>query len=98
MRLIFVGISMCLLAGFPAAAQSPVAPATGNAGPETRQGPLAGANTFSEQAIRGRLEGAGFTRVMGLQLDQQGIWRATAMRNKAMVPVAIDYRMEIFEG
>jgi hypothetical protein len=94
MRALLIAVvagSLCsTMAGAQTAAVSPGAPAA-------VQGPLTGTNTFSERVIRQRLEGAGYTRIMGLRLDEQGIWRGTAMHNKAMVPVAIDYRMEVFE-
>jgi hypothetical protein len=65
--------------------------------PLNAEGPLKGTNTFSERDVRGRLEGAGYTRIMGLRLDDDGIWRGTAMRDKTMLPFSLDYRMAIFE-
>jgi hypothetical protein len=59
--------------------------------------PLPGSNSFTENQIRERLEGNGFTGVTGLRKDDQGVWRGTAMRNGASTPVAVDYRGNIFQ-
>jgi hypothetical protein len=60
-------------------------------------GPLPGANSFTENQARERLETGGFSGVTNLRKDDQGIWRGTAMRNGASVPVAVDYRGNIFQ-
>jgi hypothetical protein len=59
--------------------------------------PLPGANSFTETQVRERLEAAGFTGATGLRKDEQGIWRGTAMRNGSSLPVAVDYRGNIFQ-
>jgi hypothetical protein len=59
--------------------------------------PLPGANSFTENQVRERLESNGFTGVTALRKDDQGIWRGTAMRNGTSTPVAIDYRGNIFQ-
>jgi hypothetical protein len=60
-------------------------------------GPLPGANSFTENQVRERLETGGYSTVTGLRKDDQGIWRGTASRNGANVPVAVDYRGNIFQ-
>lgn len=60
-------------------------------------GPLPGANSFTENQVRERLETGGYSAVTGLRKDDQGIWRGTASRNGANVPVAVDYRGNIFQ-
>jgi hypothetical protein len=59
--------------------------------------PLPGSNSFTEMQVRERLESNGFTNVMDLRKDDQGIWRGKAMRNGAGTPVAVDYRGNIFQ-
>ncbi len=82
----------------PAAAQtSTTSPMpTPRAGVDTNA-PLPGANSFTENQVRERLESNGFTGATGLRKDDQGIWRGTAMRNGASTPVAVDYRGNIFQ-
>ena len=59
--------------------------------------PLPGANSFTENQVRERLESNGFTAVAGLRKTEDGIWRGTAMRSGATTPVAVDYRGNIFQ-
>ncbi|WP_135470140.1 hypothetical protein [Crenalkalicoccus roseus] len=58
-----------------------------------QRGPLeTGANSFTEQQARSRIESAGFTNVGPLTLDGQGIWRGPAMRDGQQVTVGLDFR------
>jgi hypothetical protein len=57
--------------------------------------PVAGANSFTEAQATERLEAAGFTSIEGLKLDDQGIWRAMAMKDSKSVEVALDYQGNI---
>jgi hypothetical protein len=59
--------------------------------------PLPGANSFTENQVRERLETNGFSGVANLRKDDNGIWRGTATRNGASVPVAVDYRGNVFQ-
>lgn len=54
--------------------------------------PVSGANSFTEGQARSRLRDRGFTKVSGLKLDHQGIWRAKATKDGKPVTVALDYR------
>ncbi len=54
-----------------------------------------GANSFTENQARTRLEGAGLSNVTELQKDDQGIWRGKAMRNGQNVTVGFDYKGNI---
>jgi hypothetical protein len=51
-----------------------------------------GANSFTEDQARSRIEDAGFGDVTELTQDDQGIWRAKAMRDGKPVSVGIDYK------
>ena len=51
-----------------------------------------GANSFTEAQARSRFEAQGFTAVMDLRKDDQGIWRGKATRNGQQVGVALDYK------
>lgn len=86
------------LCALPALAQTP----TTSPLPAPRPGvdttaPLPGANSFTEEQVRERLESNGYASVTALRKDQQGIWRGTAMRNGGTLPVAVDYRGNIFQ-
>jgi putative membrane protein len=60
--------------------------------------PLPGANSFTEAQVKTRLEEHGFTDVMGLKLDDQGIWRGTAKLQTTRFDIAVDYRGNIVYG
>lgn len=60
-------------------------------GPTTTT-PATGANSFTEDQARKRIEEAGFTNVTGLTLDAEGIWRGQAERNGVATSVGLDYQ------
>jgi putative membrane protein len=56
----------------------------------TQQTP--GANSFTEDQARGRIEHAGYTNVTALTQGTDGVWHGTAMRGGSSVAVSVDYR------
>ena len=58
----------------------------------TQQPPVAGANSFTENQAKDRIEKAGYAEVTGLKKDDQGIWRATAKQADKQVNVALDFQ------
>ena len=54
--------------------------------------PLVGANSFTEAQAKDRIEAAGFVNVGALAKDQDGIWRASAMKSGNPVKVAVDFK------
>jgi len=54
--------------------------------------PVKGANSFTEEQARQRIEAAGYTGVTNLKLDDQGVWQSTAMKNGKSMAVAMDYQ------
>lgn len=54
-----------------------------------------GKNSFTESQAKARLEGAGFTHVGALVLDEQGIWRGTADKGAMTVNVGLDFKGRI---
>ena len=77
-------------------AASGPAPATTTTAPlRTNEAPVAGANSFTEGQARARIEERGFAQVTDLKKDDQGIWRATAMKDGKSVAVALDYQGNI---
>jgi hypothetical protein len=57
--------------------------------------PVEGANSFTESQAQERIAEAGFTDVSGLRLDDQGVWRGTAMKDGKSTPVGLDYQGNI---
>jgi hypothetical protein len=57
--------------------------------------PVEGANSFTESQAQERIAEAGFTDVSGLKLDDQGVWRGTAMKDGKSTPVGLDYQGNI---
>jgi hypothetical protein len=84
---------------------SPVSPAPSSttAAPSTRatpdaNAPLPGANSFTLNQAKGRIEESGYTKVMGLAKDSNGVWRGTATKDGRSQNVAIDFRGNIVVG
>lgn len=75
-----------------AATASPPAVTASNANSKTAAAPVKGANSFTMDEARRRIEAGGFSQVSGLQKDGDGIWRGQAMQDGASVPVYRDYR------
>lgn len=82
----------------PAPTQSP--PASTGPGnnainrPDTNSpgAPVAGANSFTEGQAKSRIESHGFTGVSGLKKDDNGIWRATGMKDGRSQNVSVDFQ------
>jgi hypothetical protein len=73
----------------------PPAVVTDHADSHNPAAPVPGKNSFTEGEARDRLEHHGYSAVSGLQLDDQQIWRATAMKDGHSVKVALDYQGNI---
>lgn len=69
--------------------------AVGQPGQTDAGAPLPGANSFTEAQARGRIEKLGFTNVVGLTKDVNGVWRGKAMKDGKTQDVAVDYRGNI---
>ncbi|MBW9115614.1 PepSY domain-containing protein [Rhizobium cauense] len=54
--------------------------------------PVAGKNSFTEAQAKERIEGAGYTDVTGLKLDDQGVWRAMAKKDGKNGGVSLDFQ------
>ena len=57
-----------------------------------QQPPLSGANSFTEAQAKDRIGKAGYQSVSGLQKDEAGVWRGTAMKEGKQVKIALDFR------
>jgi hypothetical protein len=76
----------------PAASPPAINPPTATAPSTDPNGPLPGANSFTETQAKHRIEKAGFTQVSNLKKDEQGIWRAAAKKGDKQTNVALDFR------
>lgn len=54
--------------------------------------PVEGANSFTEDQAKERLEKAGYSNVTNLKKAESGIWTASAMKSGMPVSVALDYQ------
>ncbi|MDF2810777.1 MAG: hypothetical protein K0S56_1808 [Microvirga sp.] len=93
---IAIGLAGPALAQTPPSNPNPDTPAvTGSDTPQPAQ-PAKGANSFTEDQAKSRIEAKGFSNVTGLAKDDDGIWRGKAMKNGASHNVALDYQGNVF--
>jgi len=60
--------------------------------------PLSGANSFTEDQAKDRIQAAGFSDVSKLTKDDQGIWRGQASKGGKNTTVALDYKGNVVAG
>ncbi len=62
--------------------------------PDTKNptAPVEGANSFTEDQAKSRIEKAGFSDVKNLMKDDKGIWMAKGMKDGKSVSIALDYQ------
>jgi hypothetical protein len=101
MRKILLALTAVLMASSAGFAQSQK-PTTSQetpavATPDTKNpgAPVQGKNSFTESQAKSRLEKAGYANITNLQLDDQGVWRASATKDSKPVQVALDYQGNI---
>jgi hypothetical protein len=92
------------LALTPAAALAQEGDTTGSISPpvvtpdgSNANAPVPGENSFTEQQVRERLAAAGYTGIGSLNLDSDGVWRTTAIKEDTLVSLGFDYQGNIVE-
>jgi hypothetical protein len=106
LKILFPLAMTVVIAGGAFAAETPAGAPTQNLlernqaintepGPSTAA-PAKGANSFTEAQARSRIEEEGYTNVTALKLDQDGIWRGTAMHRGQSLAVALDFKGDVF--
>ncbi|ANT53283.1 DUF4142 domain-containing protein [Mesorhizobium amorphae] len=60
--------------------------------------PLSGANSFTEDQAKSRIQDAGFSDVSKLAKDDEGIWRGQANKDGKNTSVALDYKGNVVAG
>ncbi len=58
----------------------------------TPNAPVAGANSFTENQAKSRIESNGFSNVTNLKKDGAGVWRGTAMKAGRSQAVSLDFQ------
>jgi opacity protein-like surface antigen len=76
----------------PKPTTDPQTPAVSTPGEKNPTAPVEGANSFTEGQAKSRIEGAGYSDVTGLKLDDKGIWQAGAKKDGKSVKVGLDYQ------
>ncbi|HTZ69187.1 MAG TPA: hypothetical protein VMB71_00915 [Acetobacteraceae bacterium] len=59
--------------------------------------PAKGANSFTKDQARRRIQKKGFSHVMDLAKDHDGVWRGTARKDGQSVNVWLDYKGNVGE-
>jgi hypothetical protein len=54
--------------------------------------PVAGANSFTENQAKSRIESNGYSNVSALRKDDSGVWRGKATRDGKTVNVSLDFQ------
>jgi putative membrane protein len=54
--------------------------------------PVPGANSFTENQVKSRIEGAGYTNVTALKKDDNGVWTGSANKGGQTVVVKVDFQ------
>ena len=54
--------------------------------------PAAGHNSFTMSQAKGHIEKSGYTDVMGLAKDKDGLWQGKAVKDGKSVGVSLDYQ------
>ncbi len=54
--------------------------------------PAAGANSFTEDQAKARIESRGYSNVTSLVKDEAGIWRGKAQKDQRAMDVSLDFQ------
>ncbi len=98
MRLLYSAAIILALTASAAVAQNPPANngpnnnAINGTGGNNPGAPVKGANSFTEGQAKSRIEARGYTQVKGLQKDDSGVWRGTAMKDGKSTTVSVDFQ------
>lgn len=76
----------------PKPTTDPQTPAVATPEEKNPTAPVEGANSFTEDQAKSRIEAAGYSDVTGLKLDDKGIWQASAKKDAKAVTVGLDYQ------
>lgn len=99
MKNMVLAAALVSASAFSALAQTTPAPTSNGdtpavATPDSKNAtaPVEGANSFTQDQAKSRIEKAGFTDVKNLMKDDKGIWMAAGMKDGKAVNIALDYQ------
>ncbi|MDW5316882.1 PepSY domain-containing protein [Rhizobium sp. PL01] len=103
MKKLFFAAALVGASALNSFAQTATPPATADgdtpavATPDTTNtmAPVEGANSFTEAQAKERIEGAGYSAVSDMKLDDKGIWQAMGTKDGKPVAVSLDYQGNI---
>jgi putative membrane protein len=81
-----------------ASGETSTTPAVNTSDTDNPAAPVAGANSFTEDQAKSRIEEAGYSDVTGLAKDEQGIWRGKAAKDGKTSDVALDFQGNVTSG
>jgi hypothetical protein len=76
----------------PPAKDGPNNNAVNSAGQNNSNAPVAGRNSFTEGQARSKIEDAGYTGVIELKKDDNGVWRGKANKGGSVEAVSVDFQ------
>jgi hypothetical protein len=76
----------------PPAKDGPNNNAVNSAGQNNSNAPVAGRNSFTEGQAKSKIKDAGYTGVVELKKDDNGIWRGKAKKGESTMPVSVDFQ------
>jgi hypothetical protein len=74
------------------AQQGPQNPAVKDMHQNNSSTPVAGSNSFTQAEAKSQIEAKGYSHVVRLRKDEQGVWRGRAMKDGHTGPVSVDYQ------
>ena len=98
MKKLVLAALVAALPSFAAIAQTSSTSPMPTPAPADQNAPLPGANSFTEGQAKSRLESNGYTNVMDLKKDDNGVWKGKATNAGASVNVSVDYRGTIVKN
>ncbi|MDW6026623.1 DUF4142 domain-containing protein [Mesorhizobium sp. BAC0120] len=77
---------------------SSTTPAVSTSDTKNPAAPVPGANSFTEDQAKSRIQDAGFSDVSKLTKDDKGIWRGQATKDGKSTTVSLDYQGNVVAG
>ena len=74
------------------AQRGPANPAVKSMNDNNSPMPVAGANSFTKAEASRQIQAKGYTHVIGLKKDKDGVWRGMAMKEGKSFPISVDYQ------
>jgi hypothetical protein len=76
----------------PPAQSAPNNNAVNSPGQNNSNAPVAGRNSFTEGQAKSKIEDAGYSNVIELKKDDNGVWRGKASKGGSATSVSVDFQ------